>query len=95
MTQVLAVLTATAQLTTEDAYSAAQAEAEILPVTLSCALDICDNTQDEKYVIYFQAFTNTYGDTDYLCDIYTKALSHKNVAGISIGTRRTALVLMY
>ena len=60
-------------------------------VTLSCALDICDNAQDEKYVIYFQAFTNTYGDTDYLCDIYTKALSHKNVAGISIGTRPDCL----
>lgn len=60
-------------------------------VSLSDALDICDSAQNKKYIIYFQAFTNTYGDIEYLRDIYTSALSHPNVYGISIGTRADCL----
>ena len=41
----------------------------------------------DKFIIYFQAFTNTYGDIEYLRRIWTEALSHKDVVGISIATR--------
>lgn len=45
----------------------------------------------DKFVIYFQAFTNTYGDPDYLRRIWTEALEEENVVGISIATRPDCL----
>lgn len=47
----------------------------------------------EKFVIYFQAYTNTYGDIDYLRKIWTQALDEDNVVGISIATRPDCLGL--
>lgn len=40
-----------------------------------------------RFIAYFQAYTNTYGPVSYLRDIYTAALSQPDVAGISIATR--------
>lgn len=45
----------------------------------------------ERFVIYFQAYTNTYGDPDYLRTIWTDALDHEAVVGISIATRPDCL----
>jgi len=45
----------------------------------------------EKFIIYFQKFTNTYSDTAHLRTIYTRALNHQDVVGISIGTRPDAI----
>ena len=47
----------------------------------------------DGFIIYFQAFTNTYGDIDYLRDIYTLALDNPKVVGISIATRPDCLGL--
>lgn len=44
-----------------------------------------------RFIAYFQAYTNTYGPTDYLHSIYTEALSCPDVAGISIATRPDCL----
>lgn len=44
-----------------------------------------------RYIAYFQAFTNTYAPVPYLKEIYTQALSHPDIAGISIGTRPDCL----
>ena len=41
----------------------------------------------KKYISYLQSFTNTYAPLDVLKDIYSKALSHKDIVGLSIGTR--------
>lgn len=41
----------------------------------------------EKYIAYFQAFTNTYGPVSRLREIYQSALNHKGMVGLSIGTR--------
>ena len=41
----------------------------------------------QKFIVYFQPFTNTYADTDYLRQIYTDALDHPDVVGLAIGTR--------
>ena len=41
----------------------------------------------EKFIIYFQKFTNTYAPADRLRDLYTRALDHPDVVGLSIGTR--------
>lgn len=41
----------------------------------------------EKYMVYFQAYSNTYAPLDYLKSLYEEALSHPKVVGIAIGTR--------
>jgi radical SAM protein (TIGR01212 family) len=40
-----------------------------------------------KFIVYFQSFTNTYAPLETLKALYTKALSFDNVIGLSIGTR--------
>ena len=44
-----------------------------------------------KFIAYFQAYTNTYGPLDYLKNVFREALSHPMVAGISIATRPDCL----
>lgn len=41
----------------------------------------------QKFIIYFQSFTNTYAPLETLKALYTKALSFEGVLGLSIGTR--------
>lgn len=41
----------------------------------------------KKFLAYFQSYTNTYSDVDYLRGIYTAALSEDGVVGLCIGTR--------
>ena len=40
-----------------------------------------------KYIAYFQAFTNTYGPIDYLKKIFTEAINHPDIVILSIATR--------
>jgi radical SAM protein (TIGR01212 family) len=44
-------------------------------------------TGARKYLAYFQAYTNTYGDVDRLRKLYDEALAEPDVIGLSIGTR--------
>ena len=44
-----------------------------------------------RVIAYFQNFTNTYGEVEYLESIYREALSHPRVAGLAIATRPDAL----
>lgn len=44
-----------------------------------------------KYIAYFQAFTNTYGPLSYLERIYSEAMDCEDVVGIAIGTRPDCL----
>lgn len=41
----------------------------------------------QRYLVYFQSYTNTYGNISHLKNIYEEALSHPNVEGIVVGTR--------
>ncbi len=43
------------------------------------------------FIAYFQAYTNTYGEISYLEQIYTEALEHPSIIGISIATRPDCL----
>ncbi|MDD2580355.1 MAG: TIGR01212 family radical SAM protein [Desulfuromonadaceae bacterium] len=45
----------------------------------------------EKFIIYFQKYTNTYGSVELLADLYRRALDHPDVIGISVGTRPDSL----
>ena len=44
-----------------------------------------------KYIAYFQSFTNTYGDVNYLKRIFTEAINHPDIVALSIGTRPDCL----
>lgn len=43
--------------------------------------------KSQKYLAYFQAYTNTYADFDLVKKLYTEAISHPDVIGLVIGTR--------
>ena len=45
----------------------------------------------EKFLVYFQSFTNTYAPFETLKALYEKALSFDNVLGLSIGTRSDSI----
>lgn len=44
-----------------------------------------------KYIAYFQAYTNTYASVEYLKNLYDEALKQDGVIGLSIGTRPDCL----
>lgn len=46
---------------------------------------------ETKYIAYFQAFTNTYSDTDSLGKMYSAALSVNEIIGLMIATRPDCL----
>ena len=50
-----------------------------------------DKNTGNHFVAYFQAFTNTYGPIDKLRSLYTDALDHPDIIGISIATRPDCL----
>jgi len=41
----------------------------------------------QKYIAYFQAYSNTYGDLNILKKKYEEALSHPGIIGIAVSTR--------
>lgn len=45
----------------------------------------------EKFIVYFQKYTNTYAAVEQLEQLYTRALSLPDVIGISVGTRPDCL----
>lgn len=50
-----------------------------------------DENGAEKFLVYFQSFTNTYAPLETLKALYEKALSFDNVVGLSIGTRSDSI----
>lgn len=44
-----------------------------------------------KFIAYFQAFTNTYAPVTYLETIYQEAIAHPDIVGLAIGTRPDCL----
>ncbi|MDH5631782.1 MAG: TIGR01212 family radical SAM protein [Gammaproteobacteria bacterium] len=66
------------------------------PVPLSRQLEagrqvIRKRTGARKYIAYFQAYTNTYADIDYLRTLYDQALDETDIIGLSVGTRPDCL----
>ncbi len=43
------------------------------------------------FIAYFQSFTNTYGDIDYLKRVFFEAISHPDIVALSIATRPDCL----
>ena len=47
--------------------------------------------QSGRYIAYFQNYTNTYADTEYLEKIFTQAIRHPDIAALSVATRPDCL----
>ncbi|MBQ6626231.1 MAG: TIGR01212 family radical SAM protein [Ruminococcus sp.] len=47
--------------------------------------------ENDKYIAYFQAFTSTYGDIDYLRESFYKTIKRDDIAILSIATRPDCL----
>jgi len=50
-----------------------------------------DRWGSEKFLVYFQAFTNTYAPFETIKTLYDKALTYDDVIGLSIGTRSDSI----
>ena len=50
-----------------------------------------DKIQNGKYIAYFQAYTNTYAPIERLRKLYEEAISHPDIAILSIATRPDCL----
>lgn len=48
-------------------------------------------TKTEKFIAYFQSFTNTYGDINYLEKQFRTAIERDDIVALSIGTRPDCL----
>lgn len=48
---------------------------------------LAKRTGARRFIAYFQAYTNTYADTDRLNGLYLQALDEPDVVGLSVGTR--------
>jgi radical SAM protein (TIGR01212 family) len=57
----------------------------------SAKLRVKDKTKDNAYIAYFQPFTNTYADVEYLRRIYYEAIEPDFIVGLSIDTRPDCL----
>ncbi len=52
---------------------------------------VAGKIKDGKYIAYFQAFTNTYAPVSKLRSLFTEAINHPDIVGMSIATRPDCL----
>ena len=52
---------------------------------------ISSKTKDNAYIAYFQPYSNTYGNIEYLEKIYSEAIYYNEIVGLSIATRPDCL----
>ena len=74
----------------DDSGSFSQAHSNLLSIEEQVnigAKTLHDRFKAEKFMSYFQAYTNTYKPVNELEKIYKSALNHPDVVGLSIGTR--------
>lgn len=58
---------------------------------LTQGIQQCKDPDAGQFIAYYQAFTNTYADTDYLRAVYEPAFRHQAVVAVSIATRPDCL----
>ena len=74
----------------EDGGSFSQAHSGQLSINEQLDISIKklkDRFGAEKFISYFQAYSNTYASVEKLKSLYDEAVSHPEVVGLSIGTR--------
>ncbi len=59
-----------------------------IPAQLEVSIPFMQDRYDvQKYIAYFQAYSNTYAELDQLKRLYAEAVTYPNVVGLDIGTR--------
>lgn len=74
----------------DEGGSFSQAHSNLLPIEEQIETGVRTLSQRfkaEKFMSYFQAYTNTYKPVNELEKIYNSALKHDKIVGLSIGTR--------
>ncbi len=72
--------------------SFAEPMCENVTTQIECAkLRIKSKTKADKFIAYFQSFTNTYAPIEYLEKVFYEAVSHPQVVVLSIATRPDCL----
>lgn len=74
----------------DEGGSFSQAHSNLLPIEQQVpvgAENLKKRFKAEKFMSYFQAYSNTYKPVQELEKIYNSALNHPDIVGISIGTR--------
>ena len=74
----------------DDGGSFSQAHSNLLSIEKQVEIGIetlTNRFKAEKFMSYFQAYSNTYKPVNELKKIYDSALAHKDIVGLSIGTR--------
>ena len=70
------------------------AESACMPVSEQlerAKLRVKNKTRDDAYIAYFQPFTNTYADVEYLRRIFFEAIEPDFIVGLNIATRPDCL----
>lgn len=70
---------------------AASAELDINAQIEQAKSLVTGKTKAKRFIAYFQPFTNTYADVDYLESIFTQAIERDDIAALSIATRPDCL----
>ncbi|WP_287128859.1 TIGR01212 family radical SAM protein [Candidatus Cyanaurora vandensis] len=79
---------------------ASGSSAQIAPPTMPLAAQLTTGiakwqdrfgSKAQKFIAYYQAFTNTYAPLERLREVYQVALDHPDVVGLAIGTRPDAV----
>ena len=74
----------------DDGGSFSQAHSNLLSIEKQVETGVktlSERFKAQKFMSYFQAFSNTYKPVKELEQIYTSSLQHPDIVGISIGTR--------
>lgn len=70
------------------------AQSALLPIDkqIERAKELVSSKSDnEQYIAYFQSFTSTYGNIDYLREVFTQTIMRDDIAILSIATRPDCL----
>ncbi|ALP42008.1 TIGR01212 family radical SAM protein [Aeromonas schubertii] len=67
--------------------SFADEEAQHLSIVQQLAARRDEVTRAKRYLAYFQAYTSTYAEVEYLRTMYEEALTSADMAGLCVGTR--------
>ena len=63
-----------------------------IPVQIENAKQkVSKKIHDGKYIAYFQSYTNTYGDTGYLKEVFLQAMQPDDIVALSVATRPDCL----
>ena len=59
---------------------------------ITCAIEkVRNKIRENRFIAYFQSFTNTYAPVEYLKKIFMQTIHHPEIVGLAIGTRPDCL----